>query len=161
MKDIRQVLVPVDFEQHTDQLAEFAIGMANKLDAKLTFVHVVQEGEYYSDYDSSSFEEFEARIQNNAEKKMAALIEKNKTSCPGCTGVLLSGDAVDCIVEYVKDQEIDLIIMATHGSKGIEKIMLGSVADRVLKRAHCPTLVFNPYKGERGERVTLKDEPTP
>ena len=154
MKDIRQVIVPVDFEQHTDKLVKFAICMANKLDAKVTFVHVVKEGEYYSDYDSSSFEEFEARIQNNAEKKMAAIIGKNKISCPGCTGVLLSGDPVDCIVEYAKDQEIDLIIMATHGSKGIEKILLGSVADRVLQRAHCPTLVFNPYKGERGEHVT-------
>jgi len=40
------------------------------------------------------------------------------------------------------------------------EIMLGSVADRVLKRAHCPTLVFNPYKGEQGYQVTLKDEPT-
>ena len=150
MKEIRQVIVPVDFEQHTDQLAEFAIGLANKLGAKVTFVHVVQEGEYYSDYDSSSFEEFEARIQNNAEKKMAALREKNKTSCTGSTGVLLSGDTVDCIVAYARDQEVDLIIMATHGSKGIEKILLGSVTDRVLKRAHCPTLVFNPYRGERG-----------
>jgi len=152
MKDIRHVIVPVDFEQHTDTLAEFAICMANKLEAKVTFVHVVQKGEYFSDYDSSSFEKFEARIQNNAEKKMAAMIEKNKTSCPGCTGVLLSGDTVDCIVEYAKDQEVNLIILATHGSKGIEKILLGSVADRVLKRAHCPTLVFNPYRGERGRK---------
>ena len=148
MKAIRQVIVPVDFAQHTDKLAEFAICIANKLDAKVTFVHVVQEGEYYSDYDSSSSEEFEARIQNKVEKKMAAMIEKNKTSCPGCTGVLLSGDAVECIVEYAKDQEGDLIVMATHGSKGVEKILLGSVADRVLKRADCPTLVFNPYKGK-------------
>jgi len=61
-------------------------------------------------------------------------------------------------VAFARDNAVDMIIMATHGAKGIEKILLGSVADRVLKRAHCPTLVFNPYRGEQGYQVTLNPE---
>ena len=48
----------------------------------------------------------------------------------------------------------DLIVLGTHGSRGIEKILLGSVAERVLKRAACPVLVVNPYRGEQGYRIT-------
>jgi nucleotide-binding universal stress UspA family protein len=154
MEDIRQVIVPVDFHQHTDDLAEFAISIANKLGAQLTCVHVVEKAEYYSDYTVASSSEIDAELRGYAEKKMSALLDKFKTSCPGCTGVVLAGDIADCIVEYAKDREIDLIVIGTHGAKGIEKIMLGSVAERVLKRAHCPTLVFNPYKGERGYQIT-------
>ncbi|MBV5318446.1 MAG: universal stress protein, partial [Desulfobulbaceae bacterium] len=58
------------------------------------------------------------------------------------------------IVEYAEKQATDLIIMATHGAKGIEKILLGSVAERVVKRASCPILLFNPYKGERGYTIS-------
>ena len=68
--------------------------------------------------------------------------------------MVLRGDTVDAIIEYVEEKKIDLIIMGTHGAKGIEKILLGSVAERVLKRVSCPTLIFNPYKGERGYQIS-------
>ena len=52
---------------------------------------------------------------------------------------------MDSIVAYAKEKEADLIIIGTHGRKGIEKIMLGSVAERVIKHAPCPTLIYNPH----------------
>ena len=58
----------------------------------------------------------------------------------------MKGDTVYEIVAYAKNQKADLIVIGTHGTRGLEKILLGSVAERVLKRAHCPTLIINPYK---------------
>lgn len=101
-----------------------------------------------------SFAAVEAELLNYAQKKMDDLIAANKAACPGCSGTVLAGDAADAIVDYVRDKVDDLIIMGTHGAKGIEKVMLGSVAERVLKRASCPVLVYNPYKGERGYKIT-------
>lgn len=157
MQNIQQIIVPVDFHQHTEDLATFAIDIANKLGAQLTFVNVsrvMAEGAIYSDVNPASFATIDEELFGYAQKKMAALMEKSKPSCPGCNGVVLQGEVVDSIVEYVKDKESDLIIMATHGAKGIEKIMLGSVAERVLKRATCPILLFNPYRGDRGYQIT-------
>jgi nucleotide-binding universal stress UspA family protein len=85
-----------------------------------------------------------------AQKKMTEFITKIKESCQFCDGMVLRGNAADSIVEYARDQKIDMIIMGTHGAQGIEKILLGSVAERVLKRAACPVLIFNPYKGDSG-----------
>ena len=68
--------------------------------------------------------------------------------------VVQIGDPAKNIVQYSEDHPTDLIIIGTHGAKGIEKVLLGSVAERVLKRAGCPTLVYNPYRGERGYRIS-------
>lgn len=154
MKAIGQVVVPVDFHQHTSDLAEFAIDIANKLGGKINFVHVIELIEYYQDISIVSASEFNAELQAKAEKQMNELVKKYKTSAPNCSGIILVGDTADSIVQYAYSLEADLIIIGTHGAKGIEKILLGSVAERVLKRAHCPILVYNPYKGERGYQIT-------
>lgn len=157
MTDIQQIAIPVDFHQHTDELAAFAISIAGKLGAKPTFIHVVENlatvGDYAGVY-PTSYLQIDEEIHGYAKKMMAALLEKNKPACPDCAGMVLRGEVADGIVEYAHKQAVDLIIMATHGAKGIEKILLGSVAERVLKRASCPILLFNPYKGERGYQIS-------
>ena len=157
MKTIEKVVVPVDFHQHTNDLADFAIGVATKLEASVLFVHVASVAEHalsLLDYSAEAFKLLNEKINAHAEEKMAALIEKSKTLCPGCNGVVLNGDVADALIAYTMENNIDLIIMGTHGAQGIEKILLGSVAERVLKRSSCPVLVFNPYKGESGYKIS-------
>ena len=60
--------------------------------------------------------------------------------------MILNGEVVDEIVNFAKEQGADLIVLGTHGAKGLEKILLGKVAERVLQKAHCPCLIMNPYK---------------
>jgi len=58
----------------------------------------------------------------------------------------VAGDAAEKIIEYIGDQHIDLVIMGTHGRKGMDKIIFGSVAERVVKTSPVPAMVVNPYK---------------
>ena len=157
MQNIQQIIVPVDFHQHTDDLVAYAVGIASRLGAQLTFLHVAEriaEMAITADVYPASFVALNDELFAYAQKKMEALVEDNKGACPGCTGVVVQGEVADSIVDYVKGKESDLIIIGTHGAQGIEKVMLGSVAERVLKRASCPILVYNPYKGERGYQIT-------
>ena len=154
MNDIQQVLIPVDFHRHSDELADFAVGVVNKLGARATFVHVVENVDVYVDYTPDFLTKVSQELRDHGERKMADFLEGIKAKCPGCGGVVLLGDAADKIVDLALERQADLIIMGTHGAKGIEKVLLGSVAERVLKRAGCPTLVFNPYHGERGYRIS-------
>lgn len=147
MQEITQVVVPVDLEKHTQKLADYAIYLAQKLDAHISFVHVV---EYYSSGDmmlgSPSLELLnEERIERSKEV-MENLVEDNKKNYSKIDGVVFKGDTVDTILKFADDKKADLLIIGTHGAKGLEKILLGSVAERVLKRVHCPTLMMNPYK---------------
>ena len=146
MNEIRTVLVPVDLQQHADTLAGYALHLAAKLGARVTFVHVRTEVEYLSVYDSSTFEAFEEKNRREAAERLRAFGERWQARGWEGETVLLEGEAADAIVAHARDTAVDLIIMATHGVKGLEKILLGSVADRVVKQAPCPVLLFNPYR---------------
>lgn len=150
---MQNIFVPVDFHKHTDGLVAFAINITNKLEGKITFLHVAESvaggGGDYPDAYPATFSAVNDELFAQAQRNMTALVERSKDACPGCSGVVVKGDVVETLVEYAKDKNCDMIIIGTHGYKGIQKILLGSVADRVLKRAPCPILIFNPYKGER------------
>jgi nucleotide-binding universal stress UspA family protein len=152
MNRIEKIVVAVDFYQHTDGLVGLAMDVAKQMGAKITFLHVVEPvgegisylGEGYPHSFAGVNEEFLVR----AKSQMAALVKKCAVTSPGCSGEVLKGDVTDGILDYVKDKASDLLVMGTHGYRGIQKIVLGSVAERVLKRASCPILILNPYKGE-------------
>jgi len=154
MPEIRNVLVPIDLHEHSEALAELALYMTQKLGAaRVTFLHVMQHLPDYSDYKLETLTQLEATFLTHAEGKMAAFMEAMKGRPDNVDGVVVRGETVEAILEYARDQHIDLIIIATHGTQGIEKVLLGSVADRVIKNAPCPTLVFNPFTKERGYEV--------
>lgn len=146
MQEIRKILVPVDFQRYTDELAEFAVAMANKLAAKLTFFHVVENVVVYADFIPTYLAQNDEETMTHAKKKMASLVDTCKKTWMGCTGHVSRGDVVDSIADYAKEEEMDLIIIGTHGAKGLERILLGSVAERVIKRCSCPALIFKPKK---------------
>jgi nucleotide-binding universal stress UspA family protein len=146
MQAIRKIVVPVDFQQFTDELAEYAVAMANKLAAHITFFHVVENVVVYADFSPSNLYINDEETMTHAKKKMVALVETCKKTWMNCTGEVTRGDVVDTIVDYAKDEGIDLIIIGTHGAKGLEKILLGSVAERVVKRSERPALLYKPRK---------------
>ena len=143
--EIKKIITPVDFEKNTNKLVEFALYMANQLSAEIVFCHVFEP---FATGDmmlgSPTFVIFENERKANAEERMTNLVKDNEAKSLHCSGKVLIGDITDEIVAYAKDA--DMIIMGTHGAKGLEKILLDSVAERVLKRANCPCLIMNPYK---------------
>lgn len=147
MKEITTIVIPVDLEQHTQKLVDFAIYIGQKMGAHLSFIHVT---EFYSTGDmmlgSPSLESINQERVTRAKEVMATLIEDNKGKYDKISGVVFKGEIVDTIVQFAKEEQAGLLIIGTHGAKGLEKILLGSVAERVLKRVHCPTLTMNPYK---------------
>lgn len=144
MKAINNIVVPVDLEEHTEKLLEYAAYIAAKLSAKLSIIHVVEPFPTAGDMElgMATVKEYtENRIKHSGE-----FLDKLAASYPESTTTILHGIIVDEIVKFAKDKKTDIIIIGTHGSKGIEKLLLGSVAERVVKSAHCPTLVINPFK---------------
>ncbi len=151
MLDIKKIIVPVDFHQHTEKLIHFALDVANKLEATPIILHVVDTLPLVASYGDAAPEalvQMEQELLVRAKGKMDDLVNKSKIVCSDCTGKVLAGDIVESIISFADAEEsIGLIVIGTHGARGIEKILLGSVAERVLKRAHCPVLIFNPYQG--------------
>ncbi|MEE4241216.1 MAG: universal stress protein [Desulfopila sp.] len=145
MKAITTIVTPVDLEDHTEKLVEYAAYMADKLSASLILIHIVEPFRVIGNMEvgTTELEQYNTNLTLQAEEWLEKLVN-SYSSCSGSK--VIRGDIVDSIVDFAKEQEAGLIIIGTHGTKGIEKLLLGSVAERVVKNAHCPTLVMNPFK---------------
>jgi len=152
IKEIKRVVTPVDFSDNSKIIAESAAYFAGKFGASMYLVFVVQNFEDYSGFfvPQMSIPTLEGELLESAEKKMSSFCEEMEEFCKKA-GVaelhykVFMGDVAEQIVEHAIDKDADLIIMGTHGYKGLEKIMFGSVADKVVRSASCPVMTINPY----------------
>ena len=148
MKEFRKILVPVDFSENSSQLLKDAADIAEKFAAALSVVFVVQSFEDYSGFfvPHIPINQFEEDLFRSAESKMTKFLTENLKPGMPCESKILQGDVAEKLLEFAGENDISLIIMGTHGYKGLEKVLFGSVAERVVKNAPCPVLTINPYK---------------
>ena len=150
--NVRRVVTPIDFSDNSKLIAEAAAYMAGKFNAAMYLVFVVQNFEDYSGFfvPQMSMPNLEAELVDGAEDKMDSFCKELQPVCDrlGVSGLhskVFMGDVAEQIAEFADEVECDLIIMGTHGYKGLEKIMFGSVADKVVRSAPCPVMTINPY----------------
>lgn len=150
--EIHNVVTPVDFSDNSRLIAESAAYLAGKFGASMHLIFVVQNFEDYSGFfvPQMTLPSLEGELAESAETKMASFCGEmvefcEKAGVADLTYKVLMGDVGEKIVEYASDNNADLIVMGTHGYKGLEKIMFGSVADKVVRAASCPVTTINPY----------------
>ena len=146
MKKIEKIVVPVDFTKSTKKLVEYAQYMAQSLHAGIEFVHVVDNYPEDAMVGAPFAQEYQEKESGKAKEKMAGLVDDTNRLCPGSSGEIVYGKPINSIVEFARDKNADLIIIGTHNAKGLEKIILGNIAEHVFEKADCPVLIMNPYK---------------
>ncbi|MCV6637382.1 TSUP family transporter [Candidatus Albibeggiatoa sp. nov. NOAA] len=124
----QNVMVAVDGSRHGDIAAETATNLAQYLNANVTVVSAI-EGDY-SD-----------RHRKEAKSIVDRVVDLMKQKGVKASGEVLMGSPATTIVDAAKDKAIDLIIMGSHGSSGFEKVLMGSVSDRVIGHAPCAVFV--------------------
>ena len=147
MKKFQKILLPVDFSELSQKVVPYVITMADKLDAEVHIIFVVRQLENCRSIFVShlAVENFEMEIVLGAETKMDEFVEAFFKGIIRPKTKILIGDIVEEIIKYIKAKGIDLVIIGTHGRKGMDRIILGSIADRVIKSASVPVLSVNPY----------------
>lgn len=145
MKKIETIVVPIDLTSATKNLTDYALHIAESFGAVITFIHIIPE--YPGDVmvGSPYGEDYQKKTYLDSKKKIEALVEDSQKLCPGCNGEVVYGNPVDKIIEYA-EKKADLLVLGTHGAKGLEKLILGNVAEHVLRKSPCPVLIMNPYK---------------
>lgn len=148
MNEIKKILVPIDFSKNAPKILNSAVYVAKKFEAELCVVFVVESLDAFSGFavPHISIAQFQAELHKSAENKMTEFIEDNAPQGVSFKDKVLVGDVVEEIKNYAENEKCDLIIIGTHGYKGLEKTIFGSVAGKVLKVAPCPVLTINPYK---------------
>lgn len=155
MQNIKSILTPIDFSDNAGKIVQSAAYIAGTFKAELHLVFVVQNFEDYSGFfvPPINLPNLEEELFASAQQQMETYVEENQAmfAAAGVTNVsgkVLSGDVAEEILTYASQKKVQLIIMGTHGYKGLERIMFGSVADKVVKTACCPVMTINPYREE-------------
>ncbi len=148
MTEFKKIMVPIDFSENSPRVLEAAVDIAEKFEASLSIVFVAQSFEDYSGFfvPHMPISQFEDEMVEGAEKKMVSFLAENLKSDLPHSSTVLKGDVAEELTEYAAKNNIAMIVMGTHGYKGLEKVLFGSVAEKVVKTSPCPVLTINPYK---------------
>lgn len=141
---LKKVLVPVDFSKDSLRAAEYARTFSKPFDAQLLLLHVIEPIYYASPADMYAASPNLALLIEEQRKAAQAQLQQlaDKLSREGAKvqTLLKSGSPAQVIADTAKRVKADLIIMATHGRTGLAHVLLGSVAERVIRLAPCPVL---------------------
>ena len=146
---IRKIVVPTDFSPRSDAAVDYAVALATALGAPVHLVHVVEEPFLGGEWEMyiRNPQEIRDQLDADARARLAATAGQLETmSIPVSTGIR-HGSAFEGIVHEAKAVSADLIVMGTHGRRGVSHLMLGSVAERVIRGAHCPVLTVRMTAG--------------
>ena len=155
MKPFDRILYPVDISDASPNIAPWVILMADRFNTEIHLLFVARELGQYASFSviPGAIEQFEAKLVKGAEKKIEEFAEVHLKGYPNFKTRVALGNPAQKILDYISDEEIDLVIMGTHGRKGLDRFIFGSVADRVVKMSPVPVLTINPNGVQKyGER---------
>src|SRR5919108_2156639 len=147
---IRPILAPTDFSVSATQAATVAFELAPTVGAKLSLLHVIEVPVYAIEVALPR-----EALERDARRELALLLPEAEAAHVGVTRLVDMGGPYQKIVETATAEQVDLIVMATHGRTGLSHLVLGSVAERVVRLAPCPVLTIRPLRDRSGDMRTI------
>lgn len=142
------LLVPVDFSDYADQALAYAIELAQSLRARITLVHVIHLTPLaMGDISATTLVPYLEDMERTAQEYIQAALERVRRAGLQGDSVLVQGIPFQAIIETARDHNVDLIVMGTHGRTGLTHVLMGSVAEKVVRLAPCPVLVTRGTSG--------------
>lgn len=145
MEPIRDIVVPIDLADPREDAIEWAIELAGQIGARLHLVHVYQLPTFaLPDGAAVASASFDARQTDALRQELERLIGRHRTQGVRLDGHLVRGMPHTQIVRLAERLHASLIVMGTHGRRGLDRMLLGSVAEKVVRHASVPVLVVPP-----------------
>ena len=140
MKAFKKILYPVVFSKSSDAIVPFVKIVAKQFKSQIHLLFVVKG------FEPLAIIQSEKKIIEEAKSRLLEFKNNHFSAFPDTVASAAVGDTWEEIIYYIHSKSIDLVVMGTHGRKAFDKIVFGSVAERVIKTAPVPVLVVNPYR---------------
>jgi nucleotide-binding universal stress UspA family protein len=148
--EIRHILAPTNFSAPAHQAVTAACELARTFGAKLSLLHVIEVPVYAIEVALPR-----ENLERDARRELARLLPAADAAHVEVTRLVNMGVPYQKIMETATAEQVDLIVMATHGRTGLSHLVLGSVAERVVRLAPCPVLTLRPMGDRAGDLRTI------
>lgn len=144
---MKNILIPYDFTSFSDEAFKAAMEIGKKFDSKLTLLTIIGKDVTTSDMSWSSVQDAHDKAENKAKEDLSKIQKSNMIeNVPISVEIIHNPSAADGILAFAENNNIDLIVMGSHGRSGFKKLVLGSVALEVVTKSNCRVLVAKPPK---------------
>jgi len=140
---LKKILVATDFGEASDSALNYGRDLARTYGAKLHVLHVAENlfARYRDEGSMVVLPQMQTDVENAARKRLEGLVtDEDRTMLRAEPVVLTALGTAEAIVEYAKAHTVDIIVMGTHGRRALSHLLMGSVAERVVRMAPCPVL---------------------
>ncbi|MRR56941.1 MAG: universal stress protein [Deltaproteobacteria bacterium] len=150
MKDFSKILFATDFSEVSEYAFDYAYTLAKRFNGKLIIMHVINEpvdlrGFYVPHI---SFDSLEHEIAEAAEKMMKKFCSGKLTDFTNYETVIVAGIPYEEIISKADEENVALVVLGTHGRAGIDHLLFGSTAERVVRRARCAVMTVRPQESQ-------------
>jgi nucleotide-binding universal stress UspA family protein len=143
MTPFQNILVPVDFGEAMQPAIDLAVALARSFDARLTLVTAFDLTPFTSVTPFTPAIDIEPLVAST-EKELKSVLAKLRAAWPRSEAELQRGTAYDVILGSAKKHGCDLVVIGTHGRRGVARFLLGSVAERIVRLSPIPVLTVHP-----------------
>lgn len=159
--DIKKVLVPIDFSDYSKSALKYAVNFTKQFNAELILIYVVEPVIYPPDFSMGqiAIPTVDLEMDKRAGEELEKLAAKEIPEGIKVKTLVKTGKPFIEIIETASEEDIDLVIIASHGHTGVEHILFGSTAEKVVRKAPCPVLTIRePVKGFDFKEGTDKNQ---
>ncbi len=156
MPAFKKILFPVDLSEVSSAIIPFVTTMAETFRAELHVLFVARIFKYYDTIyvPPMSILEFEEKILAGGKQRLDEFVEEHLKECDVAVARVTAGDPAEEIIGYIESEGIDLVVMGTHGRKGLDRVLFGSVANHVVTTSPVPVMTVNPYRQKKQNTFT-------
>lgn len=141
LESVKKILIPTDGSDYSVRAAEYGLSLANLLGAEVMVVYVIDTVVLDQAVKVTQREEVERELKQDGQRYVDYILGLAEKAGVKASSFLARGRPVEQIVHIAKNFGINLIVMGTYGRRGAERILIGSVAERVIEYSSCPVLV--------------------
>jgi len=148
--DVRKILCPIDFSRHADLVVEWATHLAEEHDSELVLLHAYHLPVEFQQLEGAYLPaDFWDSVKEEAQRTLASYGEKVRAAGIAVKEIVREGYPASVIEEEAVAEGADMIVMGSRGLSGFKHLLLGSIAERVVQKAHCPVLTVNRPDGDK------------
>lgn len=135
---LKQILIPIDFSDYSDQALRWGVSLAQKYGAQLLLLHVIPEVLEEVSARESAGEQLVIDLTAEVEAQLYEIARQGLKEGVAVDVRVADGEPADAILRMARQEKVDLIVMGTHGRTGLSHLLLGSTAEAVVRAAACP-----------------------